>query len=324
MVAKKEAEKSKILLQVAKITAQAASQEKLIQDILLSAKQFMNAQACSLFLLDLKKQELYSSVFADGIEQKIRFPVSTGIAGSVATTCIPVNIPNAYDDPRFNPEFDKLTSFRTESVLCVPIYGPVGEVVGVTTIINKLDSNGHVVAFNSDDLDLYSRISVFCGLAIHKMLLIQDSQNQKQKLAITLELIGFHSSTRSEQVEEFMANEPGLYEDESMLSWYQYDPHKFLNTDDTLAVISHQMFGMLKFDKDYDIPDYQLVDYLLTVRRSYRPIAYHNFTHAVSVTHGLFVLVVNGILDKYFTRLELFAMLVACLNHDIDVRKGFN
>jgi hypothetical protein len=24
-------------------------------------------------------------------------------------------------------------------------------------------------------------------------------------------------------------------------------------------------------------------------------------------------------LDKYFSRLEMFAMLVACLNHDIDV-----
>lgn len=307
------------MLNVAKITATASSQETLIRDILIAAKEYMNAQECSLFLIDSKKQEMYSSVFADGVERKIRFPISSGVAGSVATTAKPANIPDAYADSRFNPEFDKLNSFHTKSMLCVPIFGPGKEIVGVTTIINKLDPKGNVIAFNDADLSLYEGISVFCGLAIHKMLLMQESLNQQQKLAITLELIGFHTGTTPEEIENFLLNEPELYEDESMISWYQYDPHKFLNTDDSLAVLSHQMFGMLQYDKSYDIPDFQLVDYLLTVRRSYRPIAYHNFTHAVSVTHGLFVLVVNGVLDEYFSKLELFSMLVACLNHDIDV-----
>ena len=31
-----------------------------------------------------------------------------------------VNILDAYQDERFNPAFDKLSNFRTKSVLCVP------------------------------------------------------------------------------------------------------------------------------------------------------------------------------------------------------------
>jgi signal transduction protein with GAF and PtsI domain len=44
----------------------------------------------------------------------IRFPVSGGLAGYVARTGEVININDAYEDPRFNPAFDKETGFRTK------------------------------------------------------------------------------------------------------------------------------------------------------------------------------------------------------------------
>ena len=97
----------------------------------------MNAERCSLFLVDQEKQELSSKV-AEGTEE-IRFPISMGIAGYVATTGEVVNIPDAYKDQRFNETIDKQTGFHTNSILCMPIYNDKEEVIGVTQLINKKD-----------------------------------------------------------------------------------------------------------------------------------------------------------------------------------------
>ena len=250
---------------------------------------------------------------------KIRFPMTTGVAGDVATSGKPANIPNAYEDPRFNPEFDKKNNFKTVSMLSMPIFGPEGNIVGVTNLINKLDAAGNIVTFSALDQSLFEGIAVFCGLALHKTMLIEEIQNQKNRLTMTMELISFHARTRPEEIQAFLEKENDYFEPKAVISSFSYDPHKFLNTDDNLVAISHQLFVNLSFHQTYDISDSKLIDYLLTVRRNYRPIAYHNFTHAVSVSHGLFVLIVNGILDAYFSKLEMFSMLVACLNHDIDV-----
>jgi len=43
------------------------------------------------------------------VEKEIRFPATTGIAGEVFRNQRPINIPNAYEDPRFNQEVDRIT-----------------------------------------------------------------------------------------------------------------------------------------------------------------------------------------------------------------------
>ncbi|KAJ3307440.1 cGMP-specific 3',5'-cyclic phosphodiesterase [Kappamyces sp. JEL0829] len=323
--ARLESNKIKILLEVARLTSSASGVESLTKNILDSAKKFVHAEVSSLFLIDRKKNELYSSVFeSNGDQAKIRFPyanrMTSGVAGSVATTGQYANIPNAYLDARFNPEFDKKNNFKTVSMLSVPIFGPTGEIVGVANLINKLDDLGQVTEFSEADLSLFEGIALFCGLALHKTMLIEETLSQRQRLAIVMELISFHARIKPEEINQFLTNEPALFEDKTVLASWQYDPHKFLNTDDNLVAISHQMFASLQYDKQYDIPDFKLIDYLLTVRRNYRPVAYHNFTHAVSVTHALYTLVVNGVLDPYLSKLDMFSMLVAALNHDIDHR----
>jgi hypothetical protein len=70
-----EKEKTKILLEVARLTSSAEGVDSLIKNILDCAKKFVNAEITSLFLVDAKKNELYASVFeASGEKQKIRFP----------------------------------------------------------------------------------------------------------------------------------------------------------------------------------------------------------------------------------------------------------
>ena len=71
-------------------------------------------------------------------EVNIRIPMNAGIAGEVATTGKIVNIPEAYDDSRFNQEVDKKSGYRTRSILCMPILAGK-EVVGVIQLLNKAE-----------------------------------------------------------------------------------------------------------------------------------------------------------------------------------------
>jgi hypothetical protein len=54
-------------------------------------------------------------------EQVIRIPSGAGIAGYCFQTGKPVNLDDAYTDPRFNREVDAHTGYRTRSLLCIPI-----------------------------------------------------------------------------------------------------------------------------------------------------------------------------------------------------------
>jgi GAF domain-containing protein len=62
---------------------------------------------------------------------------NSGIAGSVATTGRTVNIPDAYNDERFNKAMDSRTGWRTRSILCMAIRNHKDETVGVLQVLSS-------------------------------------------------------------------------------------------------------------------------------------------------------------------------------------------
>ena len=54
--------------------------------------------------------------------KEIRFPIGTGIAGYVALTGEALNIPDCYNDDRFNRHIDQQTGYTTKNLLCMPIF----------------------------------------------------------------------------------------------------------------------------------------------------------------------------------------------------------
>ena len=94
-----------------------------------------NAQP--LFIYDPAKDELWSKV-AEGTEQKqIRIPAAAGIAGAAFISGDVLNIPDAYADPRFNPEIDRTSGFRTRNLLNVPVIDRTGEAPRRRQVLNK-------------------------------------------------------------------------------------------------------------------------------------------------------------------------------------------
>jgi len=126
-----------LLLEVVSSIASEIYLQPLLQKIIDAATQLLDADRGSLFLNDAVRGELYSRVAGGADIEEIRFPNNAGIAGECFTAGAPINISDAYADPRFNTEVDKRTGYKTDSMLCMPITAKHGIRVGVMQILNK-------------------------------------------------------------------------------------------------------------------------------------------------------------------------------------------
>jgi len=149
------------LLKVGMRLAAERNLDRLLAMIIEETTAVMNAERSSLFLIDGDKGEMWAKI-AQGVDVvEIRFPVGVGIAGTVGKTGEIINIPDAYADPRFNPEFDKKTGYRTRSILCVPLQNIVGETIGAIQVLNKKAG-----MFGKDDESLLTALAAQASVAI--------------------------------------------------------------------------------------------------------------------------------------------------------------
>ena len=135
----------------------------LIGKIIDAAYALLDCERVSLHLVDSVKGELWLAVTDDADAAGSRIPIGVGIAGTVAATGLPLNVGDAYEDPRFSSKLDAQTGFVTRSVLAWPISltpptssgsvhgsagGAISGVIAVLQAINKRSSASlaHVVA----------------------------------------------------------------------------------------------------------------------------------------------------------------------------------
>ncbi len=111
--------------------------ESLLAKIMAASTELLEAERSTICLFDEKADELWSLVAEQAGTKEIRIPSDAGVAGSTFQSGETLNIPDAYADPRFTPEVDRATGFRTRSILCVPVVNKQGVKIGVTQALNK-------------------------------------------------------------------------------------------------------------------------------------------------------------------------------------------
>ena len=141
--------------------------DTLLERILLEARRFVNADAGTLYL-KAKNKLYFSYVHNDslfkGDRAKTRYVYSKeslhidrkSLAGYVASTGDSVLIDNVYDiksdvSYSFNPEFDKKSSYKTHSMLIVPLLTRTNIILGVLQLINAKSKDGQIVSFSGQD-----------------------------------------------------------------------------------------------------------------------------------------------------------------------------
>lgn len=115
--------------------------DEIIARVMEAAKKLMNADRSTLWLLDEEANELWTKIaFEDGSLRELRVQVGQGFAGKVAATAEPLNISfDLYQHPESetSKKTDLKTGYRTCSLLCMPVWSPDGELLGVTQLVNK-------------------------------------------------------------------------------------------------------------------------------------------------------------------------------------------
>ncbi|PIP95737.1 MAG: hypothetical protein COW00_00345 [Bdellovibrio sp. CG12_big_fil_rev_8_21_14_0_65_39_13] len=119
--------------------------EGFLDNMLEEVVRIMNAQRSSIFLINPETNEL-EAVAALGMEKKdLKFDYRVGIAGSVFTTGVALNIDTKSDRSRYNDLFDKKFNFETRSIICHPIHNREDKIIGVIEVINKRNQDRFTV-----------------------------------------------------------------------------------------------------------------------------------------------------------------------------------
>lgn len=184
----------RLLVNFGGVVSKETNLSKLLEIIAEQVKTIINCDRCSVFILDRHTNELWSKV-ALGLRQhaEIRTPFGKGIAGHVAASGITINIKDAYEDDRFNPDPDRMTGYRTHSILAVPLKNVGGHIIGVFEAVNKAGS-----PFNVDDEGILQLISSLAASGIENAQLYESlSKSQLEtiyRLAVTAEYRDQHDT----------------------------------------------------------------------------------------------------------------------------------
>ena len=162
------------LLEVTSVIASELQLDTLLTKVISATTEMLQADRSTLFMHDPASDELWSRV-AEGLEVKeIRFPAAAGIAGTCFSSGEVINIPDAYQDARFNPAVDKKTGYRTRSVLCMPVANKEGRKLAVIQVLNKVGG-----PFGAVDERRLKAFSAQLAIALENAQLFEDVLNAR-------------------------------------------------------------------------------------------------------------------------------------------------
>jgi len=183
----------RLLVNFGGVVSKETNLTRLLELIAEQVKTIMNCDRCSVFILDRHTNELWSKVALGMQHTEIRVPFGKGIAGHVASSGQILNIQDAYQDTRFSHDLDRLTGYRTRSILAAPLKNVSGHIIGVFEAMNKPGSG-----FNVDDEGILQLISSLAAAGIENAQLYESlSKSQLEtiyRLAVTAEYRDQHDT----------------------------------------------------------------------------------------------------------------------------------
>ncbi|MEA1983461.1 MAG: GAF domain-containing protein [Campylobacterota bacterium] len=130
------------------------------------AKRLVNAERCSIFIVDDEDKMLWTKL-SDGIG-RIVIGLDSGIVGDTYGKREAQIVNKPYEDERFLSNIDKKSGFETKNMLSVPIFNSKQEVMGVLQLLNKSRFD-----FDSEDLDTLTFFANYVSGSL-ELVLMQD------------------------------------------------------------------------------------------------------------------------------------------------------
>jgi len=148
--------------------------DTLLQRIAEDTSRMLNAERTSLFIYDRDHDSLWSRVTEGEGGRTITLGMDQpGIVVHVAKTGQPLHVEDAYREPLFNPDVDRMTGYHTRNILGFPVRNYRGELIGVIETLNKISGT-----FDEADERLLSIMSFLFASSIENGQLYEALRHQ--------------------------------------------------------------------------------------------------------------------------------------------------
>lgn len=165
---------------------------KVLEMILTEARHITGADAGTLYLCSEDNHLLFKIAHNDtlgtyqgGDGEKVDLPPlpiqKDSVAGYTAITKEVVNIPDVYNSDKFDfsgpKKYDKMTGYKSVSMLVAPLEDHEGKVVGVLQLINATDEEGKVNPFATYYEKVISSLASQAAVSINNISFLEEIEN---------------------------------------------------------------------------------------------------------------------------------------------------
>ncbi|VDD82771.1 unnamed protein product [Mesocestoides corti] len=280
-----ETRRSQVLLELARlIFSDQSDVRRLIYTILMHSQSLLTCQRCQFLLVNnLTEDTPDSDVFGEAYD----YTWKDG-------------------DLDFDEVDCKDPVWKSRSILCMPIKHSDGHVLGVCQLVNKSSLSCHCSlpqeslpvsslefedswsgAFSKNDESLFEAFALFAGLGIANTQMYEQVLRAEAKQRIAFDVLSYHATATPAEASA-LAKEliPSA-------KYYRLNQFSFtdlpLSVDDTLKACI-RMFSDMGFISRFRIDYNSLCRWLLSVKKNYRAVTYHNWRHAFNVAQTMFVM----------------------------------
>ena len=151
------------------------------------ATRLINAERGSLFLVNRDTGRLQSMVAQGLTNGPLSLSLGEGIVGAVAQSGQAEILADPYSDKRFDPTVDRLTGFRTRSLLTVPVRDREGSLIAVLQLLNH-----RAGGFSAADIDFLAELGVPFAIALntaelHREIVAREQLGREVRLAAEIQ-----------------------------------------------------------------------------------------------------------------------------------------
>ncbi|XP_026686935.1 cGMP-specific 3',5'-cyclic phosphodiesterase-like [Diaphorina citri] len=134
---------------------------------------------------------------------------------------------------------------------------------------------------------------------------------------VALECLSYHATASGEDTRKLIKD---TIPSAQVYNLYSFTFIDFDLSDMDTCRATIRMFLECDLVKQFHIPYDVLCRWVLSVKKNYRPVKYHNWRHALNVAQTMFAMLKTGKMERFMSDLEILGLLVACLCHDLDHR----
>ncbi|XP_048053317.1 cGMP-specific 3',5'-cyclic phosphodiesterase isoform X1 [Megalobrama amblycephala] len=317
-----ESKRNQVLLELAQLVSHDyPSVDDMLSKMAAIILPVTKAQYCTVFISDDNSTGPFSRmVHIEDTNGSVQ--CSTRDCDTSDTSCMyAVDVQNSMETLNFAnrpAQISKVSQIR--SLIGTPLRGKQrGNVIGVCQLVNKRNmARSETEVFSRADELLLEDFAVYCALGLQKFNTQQKADKTRARLAVTKEVLSYQISASQEEINDL---EESVIPSADALCLLDFGFSDFNISQAAMTQAVVRMFLDLNLPQHFNIEYKTLCQWVLSIRKCYRNnVVYHNWSHALCTAQCMFAMLQTKDLQSNFSSLEVLALMIACLSHDLDHR----